>query len=77
MGSMMIIMPIAARDTLPDCFHRKKAGTPTSAPAPQQRSCRFVRLKNTFDFTRVKSRGTEIYAANCNPPHFSERKTLP
>ena len=33
------------------------------AAKPIQMSCRFVRLKATLDFTLVKSRGTEIYAA--------------
>lgn len=77
MGNMIIIMPIAAKDTLPVCFSRKKAGTPTSAPAPKQRSCRFVRLKNTLGFTRVRSRGTEIYAANLNPSLFQRAENTP
>ena len=34
-----------------------------SAPAPKQIGCRVVRLKNTFVLTRVRSRGTGIYAA--------------
>ncbi len=63
MGSMMTIIPIAAKETLPDCFSRKKAGTPTTAPMPKQMSWRFVRLKSTLDLTRDRSRGTEIYAA--------------
>ena len=47
---------------------KKKSGTPMSAPLPKQMSCRFVRLKATFDFTLVKSRGTEIYAAKIHTP---------
>jgi hypothetical protein len=35
-----------------------------SAATEKQISCLFVRLKNTFDFTRVRSLGTEIYADN-------------
>ena len=31
-----------------------------TAASVKQMSCRFVRLKNAFDFTFVKSRGTEI-----------------
>ena len=38
------------------------------AAVPKQSSCRFVRLNATFDFTFVRSRGTEIYAANKAPP---------
>ena len=36
--------------------------------APKQISCRAVRLKATLDFTLLKSRGTEIYAAKKTPP---------
>lgn len=45
---------------------RKKDGTPMSAAAEKQISCRLVRLKSTFDFTRVKSLGTDTYASKCN-----------
>ena len=38
------------------------------AAVPKQSSCRFVRLNATLDLTLVKSRGTEIYAANKAPP---------
>ena len=38
------------------------------AAVPKQISCRLVRLNATFDFTFVKSRGSEIYAANKSPP---------
>ena len=38
----------------------KNSGTPTTAAAPKQISCRAVRLKATLDFTLLKSRGTEI-----------------
>lgn len=55
-GSMTIIMPIAARDTFPSFLSRKKDGTPMSAAAPKQMSCLFVRLKTSFDLTRVRSR---------------------
>ena len=71
---MVIIMPIAARETLPSFLSRKKVGRPMRAALPKQRSCRFVRLKATFDLTRVRSRGTEMYAAICfsllNPGSF-------
>ena len=63
-GSMITIIPIAARLKFPALLSRKKDGTPMSAPAPKQTSCRFVRPKNTLVFTRVRSRGTEIYEAN-------------
>ena len=59
----MIIIPIAARLKLPVLLSRKKDGIPISAAAPKQMSCRLVRPKNTFVFTRVRSRGTEIYEA--------------
>ena len=62
-GSMTIIMPIAATETFPSFLSRKKDGTPMSAAAPKQMSCLFVRLKTSFDLTRVRSRGTEMYAA--------------
>ena len=39
-----------------------------TAAAPKQISCRAVRLKATLDFTLLKSRGTEIYAAKKTPP---------
>jgi len=56
----MTIIHIAARLKLPMLLIAKKDGTPTSAAAPKQMSCRFVRPKNTLVFTRVRSRGTEI-----------------
>ena len=62
-GSMRTIIPMTARLVLPERFIRKNAGTPMSAAAPKQTSCRFVSPKNTLDFTRVRSRGMEIYAA--------------
>ena len=62
-GIMMMIIAIAARLMFPSFLSKKKDGTPISAAAPKQISCRFVRLNNTFDLTRVRSRGTEIYAA--------------
>ena len=49
-------------------FASRYNGTPTTAASEKKISCRFVRLKATFDFTLVKSRGTEIYAANKAPP---------
>ena len=63
---MTIIMVNAARLTFPVPLTRKKIGTPMSAAEPKQISCRFVRLKNTFVFTLVRSRGTGIYAATEN-----------
>lgn len=62
-GRQRQIIPMTARLVLPERFIRKNAGTPMSAAAPKQTSCRFVSPKNTLDFTRVRSRGTEIYAA--------------
>ena len=62
------IMPRVAAELPPESRSKKKSGTPISAAVPKQMSCRFVRLKATFDFTLVKSRGTEIYAANKAPP---------
>ena len=61
-------MPRVAAELPPESRSKKKSGTPISAAVPKQMSCRFVRLKATFDFTLVKSRGTEIYAANKAPP---------
>ena len=62
-GRQRQIIPMTARLVLPERFIRKNAGTPMSAAAPKQASCRFVSPKNTLDFTRVRSRGIEIYAA--------------
>ena len=58
-----MIMPMTARLVLPERRIRKNAGTPMSAAAPKHTSCRFVRPKKTLVFTRVRSRGMEIYAA--------------
>ena len=52
----------------PESRRTKNSGTPMRAAVPKQSSCRFVRLNATFDFTFVRSRGTEIYAANQTPP---------
>ena len=65
-GSMTIIMVIAARLTFPMLLTKKNNGTPMSAAAPKQISCRLVRLKNALVFTLVRSRGTGIYAATRN-----------
>ena len=62
-GRQRQIIPMTARLVLPERFIRKNAGTPVSAAAPKQTSCRFVSPKNTLVFTRVRSRGMEIYAA--------------
>lgn len=59
-------MPMTARLVFPVRFRRKNAGRPMSAAAPKHTSCRFVSPKNTLVLTRVRSRGTEIYAANGN-----------
>lgn len=59
-GIMMIIMPIAARETFPSFLSRKKDGTPISAAAPKQMSCLLVRLNSILLLTRVRSRGTGI-----------------
>lgn len=63
-GSMTIIMPSTAKLTFPLAFNRKNTGTPIRAADPKQSNCRFVKLNKIFDFTRVKSRGTGIYATN-------------
>ena len=52
----------------PESRRTKNSGTPMRAAVPKQTSCRLVRLNATFDFTFVRSRGTEIYAANKAPP---------
>ena len=52
----------------PESRSTKNSGTPMRAAVPKQTSCRLVRLNATFDFTFVRSRGTEIYAANKAPP---------
>ena len=52
----------------PESRRTKNSGTPMRAAVPKQTSCRLVRLNATFDFTFVRSRGTEIYAANQTPP---------
>lgn len=57
---MMTIIPIAAMLVLPIFFNKKNDGTPMSAATEKQINCLFVRLNITFDFTLVKSLGTEI-----------------
>ena len=52
----------------PESRRTKNSGTPMRAAVPKQSSCRFVKLNATLDLTLVKSRGTEIYAANRTPP---------
>ena len=52
----------------PESRRTKNSGTPMRAAVPKQSSCRLVRLNATLDLTLVKSRGTEIYAANKAPP---------
>ncbi len=52
----------------PESRRTKNSGTPMRAAVPKQTSCRLVRLNATLDLTLVKSRGTEIYAANQTPP---------
>ena len=52
----------------PESRRTKNSGTPMRAAVPKQTSCRLVRLNATLDLTLVKSRGTEIYAANKAPP---------
>ena len=68
MGIMMMIMLMAARLVLPMLLMKKKDGTPMSAASPKQMSCLFVRFKNTFVLTRVRSRGTGIYDAIADLP---------
>ena len=60
MGSMIAIMPRVAPELPAVSRKTKNSGTPTTAAAPKQISCRAVRLKATLDFTLLKSRGTEI-----------------
>lgn len=57
-------MPSTAKLTFPLVFNKKNTGTPIRAADPKQSNCRFVKLNKIFDFTRVKSRGTGIYATN-------------
>ncbi len=45
------------------CFIRKNDGTPMSAATEKQIIWRFVRLNASFDFTFVRSLGTETYDA--------------
>lgn len=45
---------------------KKKSGTPMSAAAPKQTSCRLVNPNITFDFTFVRSFGTVTYAKLSN-----------
>ncbi len=59
-GNMMMIIPMAASVVFPVFLIRKYAGMPMAAPIEKQISCLFVRLKNTFDLTRVRSLGTDI-----------------
>ena len=66
-GSITPIMVRAAKLTFPPLFTRKNSGTPTAAAMEKQISYRFVRLKNIFDLTLLKSLGTDIYAA-IKPP---------
>lgn len=68
MGIMERIISMAAALLPRGPLARKYSGIPTAAAMPKQMSCRFVRLKATFDFTLVKSRGTEIYAAKIHTP---------
>ena len=71
-GSMIRTIASAAREVFPFLLMRKYKGTPTAAAMEKQMSCRFVRLKSTFDFTLVRSLGTDIYAAISSP--FQESK---
>lgn len=52
---------------------KKKSGTPMSAAAPKQTSCRLVSPNITFDFTFVRSFGTVTYA-NLSNLLFHSRK---
>ena len=61
-----MIMPNAARLTLPKDLSKKKNGTPISAAAPKQTSCRFVRLKNTLDLPSSGHEGREYMLPNKN-----------
>ena len=63
-GSITIIIIKDARLTFPKLFTQKNSGNPRRAAILKHISCLLVRLKNTFVFTRVRSRGTGIYAAN-------------
>ncbi len=55
MQSAAVVVPVLPRS-------KKNSGTPMRSAAPKQSSCRFVRLKSTFDLTRVKSLGIVTYA---------------
>ena len=60
----------------PESRRTKNSGTPMRAAVPKQTSCRLVRLNATLDLTLVKSRGTEIYAANKAPPLMRAQHTF-
>ena len=59
---MTTIMQTVAVLELTELRSKKKSGTPMSAAAPKQPSCRLVSPNITFDFTFVRSFGTVTYA---------------
>ena len=65
-GSMTSIMHMAATLLPAGPRSKKKSGTPMSAAAPKQTSCRLVSPNITFDFTFVRSFGTVTYAKLSN-----------
>ena len=65
-GSITTIMQTVAVLELPVPRSKKKSGTPMSAAAPKQTSCRLVSPNITFDFTFVRSFGTVTYAKLSN-----------
>lgn len=59
---MTTIMQRVAALELMALLSKKKSGTPMSAAAPKQMSCRLVRPNMTLDFTFVRSLGIVTYA---------------
>ena len=57
---MTNIIPSDAILRFPVLLSKKKDGTPISAATKKHINCLFVMLNMTFDFTLVKSLGTEI-----------------
>ena len=61
-GNITTIMQRVAALELIALLSKKKSGTPMSAAAPKQMSCRLVKPNMTLDFTFVRSLGIVTYA---------------
>ncbi len=66
-GTMTNIMTRAAELTPILFLSKKKSGTPITAPAEKQMSCRCVRLKSTLLLILERSLGTLTYAMGFPP----------